>query len=183
MRKGRRAMSRLVVTLACAVFAAAGLFAPTAFAAGRSIGPAPAAASGFARPAMRFNPRALPAMRPAGPWRAGRAHLRHHRGFEWAGTGWPWFDTMMPGPGLTVVQRPAPEIRPIDPDAFENLPVRSGIRGGPTPEPTIYRLEGPASRPVARVIRVAGGDEKRAGVRSRFAHAETGSLLLTVPRR
>lgn len=177
-------MSRLVVTLACALFASAGLFMPTASAAGRSIAPAATAAPGFARPVMGWNHRAMPAMRPAGPWRAGRGHLRHHRGLDWGGAGWPWLDTMMmPGPGMTVVERQAPELMPVDPDAFENLPARSGIQRGPTPEPTIYRLEGPASRPVARVIRMAGGDGRGSSVRSRSAHAETGALLVTVPRR
>ena len=70
----------------------------------------------------------------------------------------------------------------VDRNSFEYLPARMGIMRSPTPEPTIYRLEGPRDRPVTRIIRI-NDPEPRSGRRSRFAHAETGALLLTVPGR
>jgi hypothetical protein len=81
----------------------------------------------------------------------------------------------------TVLLREAlPE--PRDPHAFENLPTRTGIPYPPTPNPTLYRIEGPRDRPITRVIRIA--DAQTPGSRrSRFVHSETGALLLTVPRR
>lgn len=173
-------MLRLAITLSCGV-CVAGALAPEAFAAGRSFAPAAPA---------RMAPMRPPAVHPGPgvrPWR-GAAHRpfgRYHRRFDGDGYGdpWAWPDGYGAGGGVTVIERQAEASRPIDPDAFENLTVRAGIRAAPTPEPTIYRIEGPRLRPVARVIRVAGGDEAGATPRSRFAHAETGALLLTVPRR
>ncbi|MDP3410965.1 hypothetical protein [Bosea sp. (in: a-proteobacteria)] len=72
--------------------------------------------------------------------------------------------------------------RAIDRRSFEHMPVRIGIVRGPTPEPTLYRLEGRRDRPATRVIRI-NDPEPRDGRRSRFAHAETGALLLIVPGR
>jgi len=72
--------------------------------------------------------------------------------------------------------------RAIDRRSFEHMPVRIGIVRGPTPEPTLYRLEGRRDRPATRVIRI-NDPEPRDGRRSRFAHAETGALLLVVPGR
>lgn len=69
----------------------------------------------------------------------------------------------------------------VDRNSFETMPVRMGIARAPTPEPTLYRLEGRPGRPATRVIRIS--DPEPQGRRSRFAHAETGALLLTVPRR
>jgi hypothetical protein len=57
-----------------------------------------------------------------------------------------------------------------------------GIARSPTPEPTLYRLEGRRDRPATRVIRISD-PEPRQGRRTRFAHAETGALLLVVPGR
>ena len=62
------------------------------------------------------------------------------------------------------------------------MPVRMGIARSPTPEPTLYRLEGRRDRPATRVIRISD-PEPRQGRRMRFAHAETGALLLIVPGR
>ena len=70
----------------------------------------------------------------------------------------------------------------IDHNSFENMPVRMGIMRAPTPEPTLYRLEGRPDRPATRVIRISD-PEPRQSRRSLFAHAETGALLLTVPGR
>ncbi len=121
------------------------------------------------------------------PWRgaARRMHLWHGRGLGGSSPGypWPWYDIGGSTGGATVIEEQAETPRTIDPDAFENLPVRAGIQPSPTPEPTIYRLEGPRSRPATRIIRIAGADDARGGGRSRYAHAETGALLLTVPRR
>jgi hypothetical protein len=72
--------------------------------------------------------------------------------------------------------------RPVDRNAFEHMPVRMGIARSPTPQPTIYRLEGRRDRPATRVIRI-DDPEPRQGRRTRFAHAETGALLLVVPGR
>lgn len=69
----------------------------------------------------------------------------------------------------------------VDRNSFENMPVRMGIVRAPTPEPTLYRLEGRRDRPATRVIRINEPEPQHR--RSRFAHAETGALLLTVPRR
>ncbi|CAN5262853.1 hypothetical protein BH10PSE8_BH10PSE8_15060 [soil metagenome] len=70
----------------------------------------------------------------------------------------------------------------VDRNAFETMPVRMGIARAPTPEPTLYRIEGRRDRPATRVIRISDPEPPQ-GRRSRFAHAETGALLLTVPRR
>ena len=70
----------------------------------------------------------------------------------------------------------------VDRDAYETMPVRVGILREPTPEPTLYRLEGRPERPATRVIRITNTDSRQ-GRRSRFAHAETGALLLAVPAR
>jgi hypothetical protein len=78
-------------------------------------------------------------------------------------------------------ERPKPE-KPVDLNAFETMPVRMGIAPAPTPNPTLYRIEGPRNRPVTRVIRIAEA-EPRHGRRSRHIHAETGAVLLTVPGR
>jgi hypothetical protein len=72
--------------------------------------------------------------------------------------------------------------RPLDRQSFEHMPVRMGIARAPTPEPTLYVLEGRRDRPATRVIRI-NDPEPRQGRRSRFAHAETGALLLVVPGR
>ncbi|HEV7261157.1 MAG TPA: hypothetical protein VGN82_25485 [Bosea sp. (in: a-proteobacteria)] len=72
--------------------------------------------------------------------------------------------------------------RSIDPNSFEFMPASTGIARAPTPQPTIYRLEGRRDRPATRVIRI-GDPEPRQIRRSRFAHAETGALLLIVPGR
>jgi hypothetical protein len=85
--------------------------------------------------------------------------------------------------GRTVVVREEQEpAKVVDRNSFENMPARAGIMRSPTPEPTLYRIEGPRNRPVTRVIRI-NDPEPRDGRRSRFAHAETGALLLTVPGR
>lgn len=72
--------------------------------------------------------------------------------------------------------------RPVDRNSFEHMPVQIGIARSPTPEPTLYRLEGRPERPATRVIRI-NDPEPRQGRRTRFAHAETGALLLVVPGR
>lgn len=72
--------------------------------------------------------------------------------------------------------------RPVDRQSFEHMLVRMGIARAPTPEPTLYRLEGRPDRPATRVIRI-NDPEPRQGRRTRFAHAETGALLLIVPGR
>ncbi|UZF94177.1 hypothetical protein [Bosea sp. NBC_00550] len=173
-------MPRLAITLSCSFFVAATL-STSVFAAGRSFGPAAPVGIGHGRPGLAHP---HPGVRP---WRGAdrRAYGRHHRQLGWGGFDYPWawpgFDTA--SGGVTVIERQAEAPKPIDPYAFENLMPRAGIRPSPTPEPTIYRLEGPRSRPTARVIRIAGADDARDGARSRFAHAETGALLLTVPRR
>lgn len=70
----------------------------------------------------------------------------------------------------------------VDSNSFEYMPVLTGIMRAPTPEPTIYRIEGRRDRPATRVIRISE-PEPRHIRRSRFAHAETGALLLIVPGR
>jgi len=115
-----------------------------------------------------------------------RDHILHGRrdrgrgaftsfGYPW---GWPAGAASWQPPSVEAEQAP----RWVDRNALENMPVRAGIVREPTPEPTIYRLEGRPDRPVMRVIRIAGPDPRQ-GRRSRFAHAETGALLLVVPGR
>jgi len=175
-------MSRLAITLSCGFFIAATL-STSVWAAGRGGVPGAPLSIGHGRavvghPVQGFR-----------PWRgAGRGlHGWHHRRFGRNSPGylWPWYGYGFDAPmgGVTVIERQAEAPPPVDPDAFENLPVRAGIQRSPTPEPTIYRLEGPRSRPVTRIIRISGADDAREGARSRYAHAETGALLLTVPRR
>ena len=175
-------MLRLAITLSCGALAAVAL-STDASAAGRGFTPAaPARVARMRHPGLH----PVPGVRP---WRgaAHRPYGRHQRGLGWDGGGysWPGYDGGYgAGGGVTVVERQAEAPRLVDPDAFENLTERAGIRRSPTPEPTIYRLEGPRMRPIARVIRIAGGDDAKGGApRNRFAHAETGALLLTVPGR
>jgi hypothetical protein len=178
-------MPRLAVTLSCVILAAG--LSSAASAAG------PVGAWGGSSPRSVAGPhlRATPHFRAAKPWRAPGhpAYGRHHRrsGLVAFGDVWPWYDLGMPMGGVTIVERQA-EAAPIDPYSFENLRARTGIRPAPTPEPTIYRLEGPRERPVTKIIPIVGTGTARpsggeAGGRSRVAHAETGALLLTVPSR
>lgn len=175
-------MSRLAITLSCGFFVAATL-STGAWAAGRSGGHAAPVSIGHGRAIAGYP------VRGVRPWRGAvrGVHGWHHRRFGWNSPGydWPWYDAggATASGGVTVIEQQAEALQTIDPDAFENLPVRAGIQRSPTPEPTIYRLEGPRSRPVARIIRIGGADDAREGARSRYAHAETGALLLTVPRR
>ncbi|MGX5734073.1 hypothetical protein [Bosea thiooxidans] len=178
-------MTRLAVTLSCFALAA-GLSS-----AAGAAGPVGGAQGGSAPRIAGSHLRAAPSFRAAGRWRlpGHPAHgLRHHRGgVVTFGDAWPWYDPGMPMGGVTIVERQA-EAPPIDPYSFENLRARTGIRPAPTPEPALYRLEGPRERPVTRVIPIAGTEPARANsgeasARSRVAHAETGALLLTVPSR
>lgn len=132
-----------------------------------------------------------PGWAPAAPAKAGHAARlardggpRHgHTRWVWGGypATWLWPDGS--GQSVAVIVPPPPPRRPpIDRKSFENLQARAGIRNSPMPEPTLYRLEGPRSNPAARVIRIAGADQDSPR-RSRFAHAETGALMLTVPGR
>ncbi|KRE00099.1 hypothetical protein ASE63_08345 [Bosea sp. Root381] len=135
-------------------------------------------------------PRALPAGSRYGAIRQ-QARLRGDHGlhdrrgrgralFTSFGYPWGWPAGAMPASSPSVEIETSP--RWIDRNSFENMPVRAGIVREPTPEPTTYRLEGRPDRPVTRVIRIAGADSQQ-GKRSRFAHAETGALLLVVPGR
>jgi len=178
-------MPRLAVTLSCIILTAG--LSSTAGAAG------PVGAQGGSAPRSVAGPRlrAAPSFRAALPWRM-PGHLaqgRHHRraGLVTFGDAWPWYDAGMPMGGVTIIEREA-EAPPIDPYSFENLKARTGIRPAPTPEPTIYLLEGPRERPVTKAIPIAGSEAARSGggevsARSRVAHAETGALLLMVPSR
>lgn len=65
--------------------------------------------------------------------------------------------------------------------SFDSMPVRIGIARAQTPEPTLYRLEAQRDRAATRVIAI--NDPEPQGRRSRFAHAETGALLLLTSRR
>lgn len=113
----------------------------------------------------------------AAAWR-GHHHGRQGGRGPLAAVGYgPW---TVPGGGTSSH---AIEIeRPVDRHSFEHMPVRMGIARSPTPEPTLYRLEGRRDRPATRVIRISD-PESRQGRRTRFAHAETGALLLIVPGR
>lgn len=179
-------MPRLAVTLSCIVLAT-GL--SSALGAAGPVGAwGGSAPRGVAAPHLR----AAPSFRAAKPWR-GPGYLaqgrHHHRraGQVTFGDVWPWYGPSVPMGGVTIVEREV-EAPLVDPYSFENLRARTGIRPSPTPEPTIYRLEGPRERPVTRVIPIAGTEPARPGdgaasARSRVAHAETGALLLTVPSR
>lgn len=111
----------------------------------------------------------------------GRHWRRGGRGlFTSAGYLGPWSYPAGSGGGQAVASDGDASQGWVDRNSFENMPVRMGIMRSPTPEPTIYRLEGRRDRPATRVIRI--NDPEPQGRRSRFAHAETGALLLTVPR-
>ncbi len=172
-------MALRIIGLSCGLLLAANLSLDPALAGGRGGGAGPRATStaSIHHPEMRAfrsNPRAA---------RADFRRGRHHR-WAWGGPGyvdhWLFYP---PGSSATVavIAHPAEPAPPVDADSFENLTARAGMRRGPPPEPTIYRLEGPRLRPAARVIRI--GAAEPAGRRTRYAHAETGALLLTVPRR
>ncbi|PTM42512.1 hypothetical protein [Bosea sp. 124] len=114
----------------------------------------------------------------------GERHWRRSgRGlFTSAGYLGPWID---PAAGRSWHERGSDgddRQQAIDHNSFESMPVRMGILRAPTPQPTIYRLEGRRDRPATRVIRISDPEPSQ-GRRSRFAHAETGALLLTVPGR
>lgn len=124
-----------------------------------------------------------PGSRPAGM----RGHLDGHwrrQGpglFTSAGFIGPWaYPTSSVAAPAPPFEEDGPQ-RWVDPNSFENMPVQMGIARAPTPEPTIYRLEGRRDRPATRVIRISEPEPKHR--RSRFAHAETGALLLIVPGR
>lgn len=102
--------------------------------------------------------------------------------FTSAGYLGPWTYPAGAGGGQTVSTDGDASPGWVDRNAFETMPVRLGIMRSPTPEPTIYRLEGRRDRPATRVIRISEA-EPRGAKRSRFAHAETGALLLVVPGR
>lgn len=113
---------------------------------------------------------------------AGRHWRRSGRGlFSSAGYLGPWAYPASPSSSHGLPSDGDAPQRGIDRNSFEHMPVRMGIVRAPTPEPTLYRLEGRPDRPATRVIRI-NDPEPRQG-RSRFAHAETGALLLIVPRR
>lgn len=173
-------MSRLAIALSCGFCVAASLSTGT-WAAGRGGGHGIAVSIGHGRAIVGHPIQAARAWRGAGRGARGWHHRRF--GGNSLGYDWPWYDVGGPTGGVSVIEQQAEAPQTIDPDAFENLPVRAGIQRSPTPEPTIYLLEGPRSRPVARIIRIGGADDARGGARSRYAHAETGALLLTVPRR
>ncbi len=177
-------MPRLAVTLSC-ILVAAGL-SSAASAAGRGGGPGLPAVP-MAGPRLH----GAPPIRAARPWHMSGQHAqgRHHRRAPSLAFGdpWPWYGPGVPTGGVTIVERQA-EAPPIDPYSFENLRPRTGIRPAPTPEPAIYRLEGPRDRPVTRVIPIVSSEAaqpagRELASRSRVAHAETGALLLTVPSR
>lgn len=124
-----------------------------------------------------------PVLRDHGRWRRDAGHHRRgrigHRFF-----GGPSLYGYDPGFQITTIfagEIEAEPPRPVDPLAFANLPIRAGIPTPPTPEPTLYRIEGRRDRPATRIIRI--GDAERAGARTRHRHTETGALLLTVPGR
>ena len=112
----------------------------------------------------------------------GRYWSRDRRGlFTSAGYLGPWASSTVATSSHALSREGDGPQRWVDRNAFESMPVRMGIARAPTPEPTLYRLEGRRDRPATRVIRIS--DPEPQGRRSRFAHAETGALLLTVPRR
>ncbi len=184
MRMRKRAVMQRIVGLSCGLLITAALSAGMASAAGRGAG------FGASAPAsVRVAPIHRNFVRPeraGGHWRGAEHGSRRgwHRRWSWAGPGYvgPWSYPDPSGTTIAVIERRPESVRPVDPDAFENLTARTGIRREPTPEPTIYRLEGPRQRPVARVIRIDAADAQ-GGRRTRFAHAGTGALLLTVPGR
>ncbi|HEY5794120.1 MAG TPA: hypothetical protein VIU82_03820 [Bosea sp. (in: a-proteobacteria)] len=122
--------------------------------------------------------------RPVGLRDHGNRHLRRAGPglFTSAGFIGPWAypTSSVASPALSA-DEDGPQ-RWVDPNSFENMPVRMGIVRAPTPEPTIYRLEGRRDRPATRVIRISEPEPPNRR-RSRFAHAETGALLLIVPGR
>lgn len=138
----------------------------------RGSGLAPAASHAGAHRHLGF--------RPAWPG------IRHHRVQRVAPLGYAPFIPLeegflsyptgyMRGDEVPLTRRaPSP---PPDPDSFDGMRVRTGIPRPPTPEPTLYRLVGPRDRPATLVTRIAG---EGAG---RHRHAESGALLLIVPRR
>ena len=185
MRMGRRVMALRVIGLSCGLLLAATLGLGEARAGGRggamAVAPHPTAA------APAHHPQSRPVWNAARWRQAAGPGFRHgvHRRWGWSGLGYadPWlFYPQAENSTIAVIERPVELSQPIDLDSFENLPARAGIRRGPAPEPTIYRLEGPRLRPAARVIRI-GAAESQGSRRTRFAHAETGALLLTVPGR
>lgn len=158
------------------------------------VGMAMAAGPGSFAGAPRYAPQPSAAIqhRAAGNHWVRHDGARQHGERRWSGHGrrlftsagylGPWTYSFGPGSSYAAPAESEGPRRWIDRNSFENLPARTGIARAPTPEPTLYRIEGRRDRPVTRVIRI-GEPEPRQGRRSRFAHAETGALLLTVPGR
>ena len=118
----------------------------------------------------------------AGPREYGGRHWRGRRGlFNSAGYLDPWASPAGASSAHALSADGDAAQRGVDRNSFEHMPVRVGIARAPTPEPTIYRLEGRRDRPATRVIAISEPEPQ--GRRSRFAHAETGALLLIVPGR
>lgn len=161
--------------------------------AGLSLPPAPAVAQGFAptgavrASAAHGHHRGAAIHQRVGHHRWARADAGHRRGDRlrhgfgqgvWTPVGYGSWSVA----GGGTSSHPIEIERPVDRHSFEHMPVRVGIARSPTPEPTLYRLEGRRDRPATRVIRISD-PEPRQGRRTRFAHAETGALLLVVPGR
>jgi len=180
MRMGGATMLRTTTTI-CALALAALLLPAEAMAAGPQGGRGPGGPSPMRASSSSHRPVVghLAAERHVVPQSHGYRHGRSP-GRRFIGAGGYLGPAVFPfdaGAGA-VIRRERRE--PVDHNAFEHMPVRIGIPPAPTPEPTLYRIEGSRDRPIARVIRI-GTAEPRDGVRSRYAHAETGALLLTVP--
>lgn len=103
------------------------------------------------------------------------------RGWPGAVAGYPPLFPFFPDTETRFVESPAPVATEED-DPFAP-PVLVGIARSPTPEPTLYRIEGRRDRPVTRVIRIGDAEPRTRSPRDRYAHAETGALLLVVPLR
>lgn len=114
-----------------------------------------------------------------GPERRFDRDAGYRRGF--AGGYWPGYGLPVSQP-LVAASHLGEADPAVDRDSFARVPVLAGIAPAPTPVPTVYTIAGPRDRPVTRAVRLTEA-EPAGGQRTRFVHAETGALLLTVPRR
>lgn len=184
MRMGRACMLRLmIVPLGLALMAGPGLAQPRIGGAG--FAPPPSAGRAFHAPPIRHAPpvvRPFPGIsaHPRGALLEAGRHRLAGRGRWGSVAGYPPLYPFWPDPEVRYLPAPvSPQAEPDEADPF--TPVVVGIARSPTPTPTLYRIEGRRDRPVTRVIRIGAAEPR--GLRDRYAHAETGALLLTVPGR
>lgn len=174
MRMGDAPMLRSLTTILALGLAGATLLPSQGEAAGRGAAPMMAVGAPVAPALGRGHGPAVVRGFGHRPHRLGQFH-----GYGFFGAPGPWLDG---GAQVTILREERAPEPPLDRNSVAHLPARTGIAYPPVPDPILIRIEGRRDRPVARIIRIAEAETGTAR-QSRFAHAPTGALLLTVPGR